>query len=493
MADARKNMTQEALTVASHLGIAAIISMALGIVLRLIIPRALDPEKMGVFYFAESMGSIFFTFLPLGISSYIVREVAPNPAHAKEILATLSRAQLYFALVLMLLLAGVIALTGANQLTLWTCVIMGVFSGCYYYQRAILRRTYIVLGHAKSMAKIEVSIRIMLVLFVIAVLIVDASVLSIALCYAVSEIISLGILLYKSHKDKLLTGAFDQRLLKKIVLVSLPYFAIGVLVDFYGNIDVIILRYFNSDVEAGLYGVAAKLKGMGLLLIPVMQAAIQPILARAWHIDKNAFADFVDKTLRLLVVLSLPIAVVMMLVPDFFSDFLFGPKYQSSYRVISYLAPVLLLTYLNVLMGSCLNIISDGKKFLWVTFLSLCLNVVLTIIAVRIFSSYLGVGGGASGAAIATIISECFVLLSMRRIFPIGISHKKLFSTLALSLIPCLFLGLFFDKLLVISVGLRLSLGMIVLFLYMLIFRITNLEEIKNILTFVLRFKREKI
>jgi peptidoglycan biosynthesis protein MviN/MurJ (putative lipid II flippase) len=91
---------------------------------------------------------------------------------------------------------------------------------------------------------------------------------------------------------------------------------------------------------------------------------------------------------------------------------------------------------------------SDGKKFLWVTAISLILNVLLNILCIRVGRVWWGDGGAAAGSSLATLVSEVFVLLSIRRIFPQGLEKGRLFGLMIVAMIPCILLAANFQLLL---------------------------------------------
>jgi len=471
------DFAHDAVKTVSHLGAAALFSMSLGLILRLVLPRALGRDSIGILYFSESFSALFFTFLPLGLTAYIVREVPVDHRKASAILPTLVPALgLWAALIWCVMMVSVYG-SGADQSTVLCVAAMGVYSAATVFQRAILRRTYVALGRSAFTAQLEMVVRILLLILVLLAVLSGASVLGVVCCYAVSEVLGVIYLLLRASRDGHLIGKFDRSLLNKMVGQTMPFFAVGALVEIYGNINAIMLRYLANNQEVAYFGAADKLKGMGLLMVPVMQTALQPVLSRAWHGDRDEFRRLVSNSMRLLSAVSLPLTLVLMLVPDLLSDVIFGAEFKSSYRSISFLAPVLMMTYMNVLIGSCLNIISDGKKFLWVTAISLLLNVLLNIVCIRIGTFLWGDGGAAAGSSIATVASEVFVLMSVRRIFPQGLEHDCLFGLMMVAVIPCTVLAINFQVLLSWNIWLRVSLILIAPF-YLWITRLVRRDDL---------------
>lgn len=447
----------QAMKTISHLGLAAVFSMAMGLVIRLILPRAIGREALGMLYFAESFSAMFFTVLPLGITAYIVREIPVNHRHISRILPTLLPATALWGVCIWLIMLVVLWFTGAESDTIYCCAAMGVFNGCAVLQRSILRRSYVAMGNSAQMARQEMAVRIALILMILSCLRLKTSVVVLAIAYATSEILGVSFLVWQSWRLGYLSGGFDIVMLRQMVTQSLPFFAVGAMVEIYGNVNTTMLNFIAGNSEVAYFGAADRLKGMGLLLVPVMQAGLQPSLSKAWHQSKEQFTGLVKRAVRLLVVLSMPLTLGLMILPDIIADTIFGSEFRASYRAISYLAPVLTLTYLNVLLGSCLNIISDGRKFVVVTALSLVLNIVLNLQLVPVCRTHWGAGGAAAGSALATVVAELFVVIAIRRIFPVALDFSRIARMLLASAAPCLLVGIYFDEIQQIAVGWRIA------------------------------------
>ncbi len=440
-----EDLGRQAVKTMSHLGLAAGFSMAMGLFIRLLLPRALGRDALGTLYFAESFSAMFFTVLPLGVTAYIVREIPVDHRQIKRILPTLLPATGVWACLIWLAMVTTLWFTNAEPTTIYCCGAMGVFNACIVFQRSILRRAYVAKGESARMARQETAIRLALVAMVVVCILIKSSVITVAAAYGVSEVVGVMYLVWQARRDGYLSDGFDFDFLAKIVRQSLPFFAVGALVELYGNINSTMLKFMVGTSEVAYFGAADKLKGMGLLLVPVMQAGLQPALAKAWGHDKAQFAAIVQHTVRILIVLSLPLTLGLMLLPDLVSDIIFGPEFHSSYRAVCYLSPVLTLTYLNVLMGSCLNIISDGRRFMIMTAASLVMNVSLNYLLIPLALARWGDGGAAAGSALSMVVSEIFVLLAIRSIFPVAVNFSRVFRMLLILAIPCVAVGYFYD------------------------------------------------
>jgi O-antigen/teichoic acid export membrane protein len=244
-----------------------------------------------------------------------------------------------------------------------------------------------------------------------------------------------------------------------------------------------MLKYFSSSEEVAFYGSANKLKSAALVFLPIFQSAIQPALARTWHESKDRFAELVSHATRILVAIALPIVVAMILIPDFLAQIIFGPQFWQSALAIACVAPILILSSLNVLMGSSLNVISNGVSFLIVTAISVFMNAGLNALAISYAIDKFGPGAGAAAAAIATVISEIFVLLAMRRIFRVGLDQKRMWKVFGLAAFPVVLLGANFQGLQAISPFVRIGAAALILPIYMFAVKLVRFEDLRWLMT----------
>ena len=466
-----RNATQEShLRVVNtflHMGIASAITSVLGLALKIGLPRILGTAQMGQLYFAESMAAIFFGFMPLGIASYISREVPKNPEGSSAILSTVIPFQLIFAVILALSMQTFLHFSGTDSIAQQCGIAFAVFSAAMVLQRSIVGRTYIALGKSAIIASNEIWTRVILLFIVAAAIFWKPTAVNVAWAYAIAHVIGISLLLRKSYTDKMVKWTPNYTRFKEIVMTSLPFFAVSALIEIYGNVDIAMLNYFSNGDEVAFYGSANKLKGAALVFLPIFQAAVQPALARAWFENRENFATLVSHAMRIVVALSLPIVILMVLIPDYLATTFFGAEFAKSSLAIACVAPILILSSLNVLMGSCLNVISNGVSFLIVTIISVLMNVVLNAIAISYSVGKFGPGAGAAAAAIATVISETFVLVAMRRIFKVGLDQKQMWLIILAAIAPCLIIGASYQALLSINPYLRMAAAAILVPLYM--------------------------
>jgi O-antigen/teichoic acid export membrane protein len=166
-----------------------------------------------------------------------------------------------------------------------------------------------------------------------------------------------------------------------------------------------------------------------------MMSALYPTLCRLWVQSRPDYLATAQGTMRATIMVTVPMAVGCAMFAEIgvllFSRDAYGPV-QDNLHVM---AAVVLLLYLSMVIGTCLN--SAGRERIWTASLAACLliNGLLDPFLVPWFQSHTGNGG--LGANIATIVSETAIVVAGCFLLPRGI----LTSSVALSALKALLAG----------------------------------------------------
>ena len=397
----------------SHLLSGLFTTMLLGIALKIAMPRLLGPEEIGLYYFAESYANMFLTVLPLGIGTYLVREVPPNPKHANEILWSLLRFEVVFGVVLILSMFISLYVSGASQQKLMLCVAQALFYAVWIFYIDILRNLCLATNKSKQAALTDVAIKIVLVVSGLLSLYYFRSALMLIVCYFLTQLIGVFSLLYILHKNRPAEKLQPTTYLKlfKIFHENSLFFITTVLLAFYTYIDVAMISQMASDREAGLYGTSVKLQGICLFLLPILGGGFQPFFSRVNAND----VELGKQVFRRVLCLAIPVfgLITMGLISsvEMVSGILFGVEFAPSHYASIVLAPVLFLTYLNTFISMQIGLLNRGKAMISVTFIGLLVNGALNLYTIPRFFAQIGEGGAGVGASIASIASEAAVTI----------------------------------------------------------------------------------
>ncbi len=469
----------------SLLSLSVGMTMLIGLALKMILPRIMGPEKMGVFYFADSFTTAFFAFLPLGFTTYINRTVPSDHGHVRDIFGTIVVIEIVMAaLISVAMFIGLWVFKRDAGWETWnTVMIMGVYAATFNFQRNILHKIFIAIDLVRLVSVINVIVKIVLVCGCLVVFKLHPTILMVAAMHAFSEIFGLAYMMLVARRHRFFGVGFSRERLQSLLKASLPFYVAGVLSTFFTETDTNMLSFMSSDIEVGYFGSANKLVGVFLLLIPILQSSFTPALSQALNNGHGQFESLYKQLMNLILVCSLPLSVVIVLFGDYVSRLLYGEGFQASYKILCYLAPVLTMMYVNTFTGACLYLSSPGGQISRIFIIGLIINVALDYFAIP-FGMKFGPGGAGVAVTFCTFICEVYAFLAMTRIFPNRVLDRKLFKNLLVILAPCWLGMLLYEPMIALNFWQRLGIATLVPF-YALLTRLVTMAEIKAFTKFL--------
>ena len=171
------------------------------------------------------------------------------------------------------------------------------------------------------------------------------------------------------------------------------------LIQFYFRIDTIMLGVLASEREVGLYSVAFNLMEGTFFIPTIVMAAIFPGLSQAKH-----FSAYFRKGVLLLTLSGIAGGSAVFLLAEWIIHLFFAAEFQSSAEILQILAFAIPLVFWGYLMTQSLVALDHNRIYLGITAGGVLLNVLLNF--------WLIPEHGASGAAVATVITEALIPFS---------------------------------------------------------------------------------
>ena len=191
---------------------------------------------------------------------------------------------------------------------------------------------------------------------------------------------------------------FDKILTKKLFLFGIPVMLSGFAGVIFSYTDTIMITYFRSLKEVGLYNVgmptAQILSRVALALVVVLL----PISSELWA--KKNFKKLkigIELLYKYSFILVLPLSLLMFLFPEIILNVLFGESYLEAADVLRILSIGTIVFTIAQINNSILSGIGKPKIVSKIMLVSACFNAVLNFFLIPMI--------GIVGAAIATFIS----------------------------------------------------------------------------------------
>ncbi len=313
----------------------------------------LGPDLTGSYLFIVAFANLFGILTDVGISPILIREVARRPERARE----LFRATLRFKLVTGLLTLGALALT--TPLFIHTALRreLLVFAAAYVVLESLSLTAY---GIFRGLQRLRVE--------AIGSTIAQAVPLVIGSLglWLTRNPIWLGISLLASSLTNVLysTGrlrtvlqglpsANSPRLPWNWKTIS-PFFVSGILQRIYGYVDIFLMGILVSGQSVGFYGTAYRITYATQFLPIAFNTSLYPALSQAFHESKEVLQQLAERSLRVLLVLGLPVAVIIAVHARPLLEFLF-PDYVGATLALQLSVASVPMLFTNFLFSSLLN------------------------------------------------------------------------------------------------------------------------------------------
>ena len=402
---------------ASFLMISQAITWGLSFLLTIFLPRYLGPAGIGQLQLALSLWAIVSVITTLGTDKLLMKEIARAPERLNELVsATLALRTLLF---LLGTLGMVVYLQLANYptQTIWVIWIIGLGSfighlaGTYEaILKGLERMEYTSLASIVSAAVVS-SLQIGLVFM-------GYGIISIAAAGIIASMASLAIQVYFLRKSYSFKLSVNRSVIRSVLQASLPYFLVSIGMVLYQQVDIIVISLLADEQTVGWYGTATRLFGTLLFIPNVFVIALFPALSRTYTGTTNGSNGLAQKSLNILMLVGIPLGFGMAMIANPLVVLLFGPAFANSGPVLAVLAVLLIVTYMNMLLGFLL-ISMDRQKTLAVvmiimTIATIPMDLILVPWTMKTFAN------GALGGALSFVITEIGIAIAALVLLPRG-------------------------------------------------------------------------
>jgi O-antigen/teichoic acid export membrane protein len=383
------------------------VTWSLTLVWTVIVPRLLGPSGMGEIVTATSVASILGVVLGLGTKTFLVREIVVAPDRAPGLIGTsiVLRTCLIPAFAVAVIAYSRLAhlgndeswvlylATGATVLMLLTEPIQAAF-------QAFERMEYLAYSNVvNSTLQIILGVSLALVGF-------RARGLTACMIFVVAVVLLLNVWWARKHVRIDLRSNVQQ--MRSLVKDSLAYWSFALFYMIYLWIDTVILSLLTNSKVVGWYGVSTRLFTTLMFVPAILSMAWLPRLVSAFEASPRRLHETARRPIELVLLLGLPICVLAAMTSAPIIRILFGPGYSQAAPVLTVLALVLPLMYLNIMLNQVVVAAKRQSVWTWIMAGATVVNPLFNIALIPLFQSHFG--NGAIGAAIALGLTEVLIV-----------------------------------------------------------------------------------
>jgi O-antigen/teichoic acid export membrane protein len=397
-------------------GIAQLVSWTATGATTILMPTLLGDTNLGKLVFARSFTLLFSQLGRLGIQTYLAKEVPRDRPRAGWLIANALGVSLPLSLAAMALAALAVSVGPHDDLTRQVVYVScaAAFLGTVNY---IIHGALQGLESMKALASLPALTQVASAGVTLGLLLLGAGPLELATGWVIVNALLLGLSLRLLARVERPHVRFQLGAWRTIAVGSLPFFVSSGSQEVYHNMDRVLLGFMVGDAVVGWYAAASRLVHFPLFIPTIIMTIAFPALAAASRGNSALFARIARRTVQVVVLCCLPLALGFMLLADRVIGLLGYPtSFANSIVPMILLGPHLGLVAVDMMLGAVLITRDLQRQWMLVSVTAVVLNTSLNLLAIPYTQGMFG--NGAIGAAAVMTLMETFMFVSAVRLMP---------------------------------------------------------------------------
>lgn len=400
-----------ALSSAVTLGFSLSGTLLIGFAVLLIVPRWLGPDRWGAVRGAEATMSLLLAFVAFGFDTYIRKEVAVRPDHAREFLPSVIAFRVVTSVVAVGAALAVLTGLGKPRLELALALLFGI-SRFLIQTGELFAACLHAVGSVSGIRRVTLPTKVLWAVLVLGGLSAGIGPVAVPAGWVVAEgikTVALGVLARRSLRLRVrpTEGAFAP-----VLRASVPYSAGIIVAGGAMFLDVTIMRFLVGKTEVGYYGASQNLASLAFAVGPLIPWVLMPLASRAATRSTRELYALARRAFEFAIIFGIPSAVLLALNADVVVS-LQGDQFRPSVASLRLLALVLALTYFITMASVFLQSLGRAWVGVRVALIGVVLNAALNLAFQRSGVGWFGLGGAGVVAGFAAAANEVFVTGAM--------------------------------------------------------------------------------
>lgn len=363
---------------------------------------------MGKLHLGISLWTIMAVIMAFGTDQLMVKEIARAPEKISDLFGTKVVLSSGLFLVCMVGLYFASLSLGYDPLTVYAIVLVGIEFWLWQFVSAN-ESTLQGLERMEHISVGRIAGHTFNVLVGISLLLLGFGLFAIIAVRIVAALVVFAFQFVRLRQMTEIRPRFDLPLIPKLLGSGWPYFLTGISMVVYMQLDVVIMSFLVSEEAIGWYGTADQLFGTLLFIPTAFITAIYPVYSKLAVNDEEPLKALMSKSFDSMLLVGVPIGLGLFLIANPLVSLLYGAEFKNSGPVLAAFGIVLILTYLNMLVGQFL--ISIDKQRPWALVMAIATAATIPLDLWLIPWTNAVYANGALGGAIAFIFTELAMLL----------------------------------------------------------------------------------
>ena len=396
--------------------------------------RKLGVEGYGIFSYALGLAGFFIFFKNIGVDAILTREMVKNPEEKHKYFFTAFLIEIVLLIItafLVIFIAPLFSKMTSAVILLPFVAFMLIFDDLIGLFSAFFRG----IEKMELESIINIATNIAIVFFGFLALYLFATPMAFVIGYMLASATGmiLAIVLVGNY-TRFSFENFNRNFIIPILRSAWPFAISGLAGMFFFNVDVILMGWWRTTSEIGLYAAAQKLSGILNLGITLIGISIFPILSRFAN-DKNRekMKFLMENVMRLAFFITIPLIIGGVILRNQLMIFIFGMEYASADGAFAILLFSIAAIYPFTILN---NFVFAYNKHLRMVRYSLASSICNLTLGFLLIPKY-----GMIGASLAMVASN-FIYLSLLWRFSKKINNFYVFSGIYKIFIAALFMGI---------------------------------------------------
>jgi len=383
-------------------GAAKVLSIALALFGIGMLTRYLGTDGFGKYATMLAFFAFFSAVGDFGLYAIATREISRQKSNEQWILSRIFTLRLIISCTIFILaILFVWFLPYEYDVKIGILIAAGafIFSSSYGLLIGLFQK------HLKMdwVALIELSGKLIQIAVIVTVVKLNLGFIIVALALFASMLWNFTFIFIFSRKFTKIAFHFDRSYWKSFLRESAPMGISAFVTFLYFKIDIILLSFFSTSSDVGIYGAAYKIIET-LIFFPAMVIGLMfPLFSRYIFTDKKIFIKISNIILKLFTLIVVPLVIsVFFLAPQIIA-IVGGAEFSDATSVLQILIFALALIFFGHLFTNILIAGNLQKKLMFALIIAAIINISANIILIPLYSY--------TGAAIVSVGTELFVVL----------------------------------------------------------------------------------
>lgn len=470
----------------------------LGYLIRMVLTRKLSPEEYGLFYAVFTIVNLLWLFKHLGLNNALVK--ITSEFFAKKdwsgvkstvyIVFIMESIIALFLTVIFILLSKFLAINYFKSISAkWVLIILllyflisGITDVLVSFFLGWQKHTYYTLYYCLLNG---------LVLVFILFLPIHLGSLSPALAYLLSSIILsivYGLLFIKLFPLSQSHFSWSNNLVKKLILFSIPMALTLVSNKIIGYVDILMLTYFRTLSEVGIYNVVLPTSQMLMTAGISVGAVLFPMASEFLSKGKlSEFANGLKIIYKYVFILIVPLGLLLFSFSEIILNIFFGEFYTQGILAMQILLVGTIFYTVGAININVLNGINKPGTVTLIVFIGMIVNVGLNLFIIPLY--------GINGAALATTVSYVLIFaissVKVSKLLNLRFPWYSWFKTLVAGVILVLVMYLLQENIVINNVLLKLvvtaTIGCGSYIICLFLFKLIHKDDLSYLKTLIFR------